>query len=56
VTQRIGDADSKNVSIWLNSLIPAGDGELYAFGGWSNRFVQQTHVNSRRARCADQPV
>jgi iron complex outermembrane receptor protein len=37
VTQRIGDADSKNVSIWLNSLIPAGDGELYAFGGWSNR-------------------
>ena len=37
VTQRIGDADSKDTSVWLNAAIPAGSGELYAFGGWSNR-------------------
>ncbi len=37
VTQRIGDADSKDAAVWLNAAIPAGPGELYAFGGWSNR-------------------
>jgi iron complex outermembrane receptor protein len=37
VTQRIGDADSKDLAAWLNAAIPAGPGELYAFGGYSNR-------------------
>jgi iron complex outermembrane recepter protein len=37
VTQRIGDADSEDASLWLNAGIPAGNGELYAFGGYSNR-------------------
>jgi iron complex outermembrane recepter protein len=37
VTQRIGDADSEDASLWLNAAIPAGAGELYAFGGYSNR-------------------
>ncbi len=37
VTQRIGDADAKDKYLWLNSGIDAGDGELYAFGGWSER-------------------
>ena len=37
VTQRIGDAESKDAAFWLNSAIPAGPGEFYAFGGWSNR-------------------
>ncbi|HEV8578897.1 MAG TPA: TonB-dependent receptor [Thermoanaerobaculia bacterium] len=37
VTQRIGDADSEDASVWLNSAFPAGPGELYAFGGYSNR-------------------
>jgi iron complex outermembrane receptor protein len=37
VTQRIGDADSEDLSAWLNAAVPAGAGELYAFGGYSNR-------------------
>lgn len=37
VTQRIGDADSEQASLWLNAALPVGGGELYAFGGWSNR-------------------
>jgi len=37
VTQRIGDADSEEVSVWLNAELPAGDGRFYAFGGYSNR-------------------
>lgn len=37
VTQRLGDADSQDMSAWLNAEVPAGDGEFYAFGGWSNR-------------------
>jgi iron complex outermembrane receptor protein len=37
VTQRIGDADSQDVSAWINAEIPAGNGDFYAFGGWSNR-------------------
>lgn len=37
VTQRIGDADSENVAVWLNALFPVGLNEIYAFGGWSNR-------------------
>ncbi len=37
VTQRIGDADSEDLSVWLNTSIPAGAGDFYAFGGYSNR-------------------
>jgi len=37
VTQRIGDADSEDISAWLNSEFPAGNGTFYAFGGWSQR-------------------
>jgi iron complex outermembrane receptor protein len=37
VTQRIGDPDAEDLSVWLNSEFPAGPGELYAFGGYSNR-------------------
>jgi iron complex outermembrane receptor protein len=37
VTQRIGDPIAKDAALWLNSALPAGDGELYAFGGYSNR-------------------
>jgi iron complex outermembrane receptor protein len=37
VTQRIGDAESKDSAIWFNAGIPAGPGRFYAFGGWSQR-------------------
>jgi len=37
VTQRIGDADSEDASLWLNAAFPTGNGRFYAFGGWSNR-------------------
>ncbi|HEX9941244.1 MAG TPA: TonB-dependent receptor, partial [Thermoanaerobaculia bacterium] len=37
VTQRIGDADSEDAAVWLNAAVPAGNSQLYAFGGWSNR-------------------
>ncbi len=37
VTQRIGDAESKDAALWLNAQLPAGPGEFYAFGGWSQR-------------------
>ena len=37
VTQRIGDADAKDKYLWLNTGVDVGDGELYAFGGWSER-------------------
>lgn len=37
VTQRIGDPDAKDRYVWLNSGLTVGDGELYAFGGWSKR-------------------
>jgi iron complex outermembrane recepter protein len=37
VTQRIGDPDAQDAAVWLNSEIPAGNGEIYAFGGWSER-------------------
>ncbi|CAN5334834.1 TonB-dependent receptor [soil metagenome] len=37
VTQRIGDAESENLSFWLNGGLPLGNGELYAFGGVSRR-------------------
>lgn len=37
VTQRIGDAESENLSFWLNSAYPIGNGEIYAFGGVSRR-------------------
>ncbi|HEX7181897.1 MAG TPA: TonB-dependent receptor [Thermoanaerobaculia bacterium] len=37
VTQRIGDPDAEDISAWLNASIPTGNGEVYAFGGWSNR-------------------
>lgn len=37
VKLRIGDADSETVALWFNSEIPTGGGELYSFGGWSNR-------------------
>jgi iron complex outermembrane receptor protein len=37
VTQRIGDPDAEDALLWLNLAVPAGSGELYAFGGWSQR-------------------
>jgi iron complex outermembrane receptor protein len=37
VKLRIGDAKSKDATVWLNSAIPAGPGEFYLFGGWSDR-------------------
>ncbi len=37
VTQRIGDADSKDAFLWANSAFRLGGGELYAFGGFSRR-------------------
>lgn len=37
VTQRIGDPDAKDLYLWLNTSVPAGSGEVYAFGGISRR-------------------
>ena len=37
VTQRIGDSDAQDALLWLNASIPAGGGDLYAFGGHSER-------------------
>ncbi|MGH8496239.1 MAG: TonB-dependent receptor plug domain-containing protein [Gammaproteobacteria bacterium] len=37
VTLRIGDAESEDLSFWLNGGLPLGNGELYAFGGVSRR-------------------
>jgi len=37
VTQRIGDADSKDAYLWLNGAVGLGGGELYWFGGLSRR-------------------
>ncbi len=37
VTQRIGDPDAKDGLIWGNLSLPTGNGEFYAFGGWSRR-------------------
>lgn len=37
VTQRIGDPDEKDALLWLNMSIPAGGGEFYTFGGYSER-------------------
>ncbi len=37
VKLRIGDADSEDLAIWWNAAIPLGRGELYSFGGYSNR-------------------
>jgi len=37
VKLRIGDADSENIAVWWNAMLPLGKGELYTFGGYSNR-------------------
>jgi iron complex outermembrane receptor protein len=37
VDQRLGDAQARTASLWLNSSIPVGPGSFYAFGGWSDR-------------------
>jgi len=37
VTQRLGDANATDAYLWLNSGLPVGNGELYAFGGLSRR-------------------
>jgi|CXWL01.1.fsa_nt_gi iron complex outermembrane receptor protein len=37
VTQRIGDADATDASLWLNFAKPTENGRFYGFGGWSNR-------------------
>lgn len=37
VTQRIGDPDAKDLYVWANAAVPAGSGEVYAFGGVSRR-------------------
>ncbi len=34
---RIGDADSENISLMVNSALPVGEGEFYFFGGYANR-------------------
>ena len=37
VTQRLGDADAKDAYFWFNGGLPVGKGELYWFGGLSQR-------------------
>jgi iron complex outermembrane receptor protein len=37
VTQRLGDSNAKDYYLWMNSALPIGGGELYAFGGASKR-------------------
>lgn len=37
VTQRIGDAEAKDASLWLNFAKPTARGRVYGFGGYSNR-------------------
>src|SRR5690606_19026890 len=37
ITQRLGDSDATDAYLWLNSAVPLGAGELYAFGGLSQR-------------------
>ena len=37
VTQHLGDAKARDEYLWLNGALPAGAGELYAFGGLSHR-------------------
>ncbi|HVI58399.1 MAG TPA: TonB-dependent receptor [Luteimonas sp.] len=37
VTQRLGDADAKDAYLWMNAGVPLGAGELYWFGGYSQR-------------------
>lgn len=37
VTQRLGDADAKDMYLWINGELPLGTGELYWFGGVSER-------------------
>lgn len=37
VTQRLGDSNAKDYYLWMNSSLPVGGGELYAFGGASKR-------------------
>jgi iron complex outermembrane recepter protein len=37
VTQRLGDPDAQNGYVWGNAEIPAGNGLLYGFGGYSYR-------------------
>ena len=37
VVQRIGDPKAKDGLVWLNVDVPAGNGALYAFGGYSYR-------------------
>ena len=37
VTQRLGDADAKDMYLWMNGELPLGGGELYWFGGASQR-------------------
>lgn len=37
VTQRIGDADSKDGALWYNTDLPLSGGHFYSFGGWSER-------------------
>jgi iron complex outermembrane receptor protein len=37
VTQRLGDSNAKDYYLWMNSALPMGGGELYAFGGASKR-------------------
>ncbi len=37
VTQRLGDADARDAYFWFNGGLPVGGGELYWFGGLSQR-------------------
>ncbi len=37
VTQRIGDADATDAHLWVNGALGVGGGELYWFGGLSQR-------------------
>ncbi len=37
VTQRLGDADATDAYLWLNSGFDIGEGQLYLFGGYSQR-------------------
>jgi iron complex outermembrane receptor protein len=37
VVMLIGDAEARDILLWLNAQVPAGPGSFYLFGGWSNR-------------------
>ncbi len=45
LNHRYGDAESENVYLFINGEIPAGDGEFYFFGGFSERDGESAGFN-----------